>query len=140
MRGKAIEAASAALEVTPEEAERLAVAVNQGSIQLVLRATAIPTAFGRRGPTRPTPFAARERADAHRRGAESAAPQRAAGCAGDGGTGARPGEARFAHGHHLPRYRQAAAEVRKSQDGAAELIARGNPSPRARFPHWSTIS
>lgn len=35
--GKAIEAASAALEVTPEEAERLAVAVNQGSIQLVLR-------------------------------------------------------------------------------------------------------
>jgi len=35
--GKAIEAASAALEVTPDEAERLAVAVNQGSIQLVLR-------------------------------------------------------------------------------------------------------
>ena len=30
-------ATTAALEVTPEEAERLAVAVNQGSIQLVLR-------------------------------------------------------------------------------------------------------
>jgi len=36
-QGKAIEAATAALEVTPQEAERLAIAANQGSIQLVLR-------------------------------------------------------------------------------------------------------
>jgi pilus assembly protein CpaB len=35
--GKPIEATSAALEVTPTQAERLAVAMNQGSIQLVLR-------------------------------------------------------------------------------------------------------
>lgn len=35
--GKPINATTAALEVTPEEAERLAVAMNQGSIQLVLR-------------------------------------------------------------------------------------------------------
>jgi pilus assembly protein CpaB len=35
--GKAIEAATAALEVTPQEAERLAIAASQGSIQLVLR-------------------------------------------------------------------------------------------------------
>jgi pilus assembly protein CpaB len=36
-QGKPIEAASAALEVTPQEAERLAIAASQGSIQLVLR-------------------------------------------------------------------------------------------------------
>ena len=35
--GKAIEATTAALEVTPDEAEKLSVAANQGSIQLVLR-------------------------------------------------------------------------------------------------------
>jgi pilus assembly protein CpaB len=35
--GRAINATTAALEVTPEQAERLAVAMNQGSIQLVLR-------------------------------------------------------------------------------------------------------
>jgi pilus assembly protein CpaB len=35
--GKAIQAATAALEVTPQEAERLAIAASQGSIQLVLR-------------------------------------------------------------------------------------------------------
>ncbi|PYP77285.1 MAG: Flp pilus assembly protein CpaB [Gemmatimonadetes bacterium] len=35
--GKPIEAASVALEVTPAEAERLAIAASQGSIQLVLR-------------------------------------------------------------------------------------------------------
>jgi pilus assembly protein CpaB len=34
--GRAIEAATAALEVTPQEAERLAIAASQGSIQLVL--------------------------------------------------------------------------------------------------------
>jgi pilus assembly protein CpaB len=35
--GKPMEAPTAALEVTPQEAERLAVAANQGAIQLVLR-------------------------------------------------------------------------------------------------------
>jgi pilus assembly protein CpaB len=35
--GKAINATTATLEVSPDEAERLAVAMNQGSIQLVLR-------------------------------------------------------------------------------------------------------
>ena len=35
--GKAINATTAALEVSPDEAERLAVAMNQGTIQLVLR-------------------------------------------------------------------------------------------------------
>src|SRR5688572_5192945 len=47
--GKAIEAASAALEVTPEEAERLAVAVNQGSIQLVLRGYGDPDSVRTKG-------------------------------------------------------------------------------------------
>ena len=47
--GKAIEAASAALEVTPEEAEKLAVAVNQGSIQLVLRGYGDPDSVRTKG-------------------------------------------------------------------------------------------
>lgn len=47
--GKAIEATTAALEVTPEEAERLAVAVNQGSIQLVLRGYGDPDSVRTRG-------------------------------------------------------------------------------------------
>ncbi len=47
--GKAIEAASAALEVSPEEAERLAVAVNQGSIQLVLRGYGDPDSVRTKG-------------------------------------------------------------------------------------------
>jgi pilus assembly protein CpaB len=40
--GKPINAATATLEVTPDEAERLAVAMNQGTIQLVLRGYADP--------------------------------------------------------------------------------------------------
>jgi len=47
--GKAIEAASAALEVTPDEAERLAVAINQGSIQLVLRGYGDPDSVRTKG-------------------------------------------------------------------------------------------
>jgi pilus assembly protein CpaB len=47
--GKAIEAATAALEVTPEEAERLAVAANQGSIQLVLRGYGDPDSVRTKG-------------------------------------------------------------------------------------------
>ncbi len=47
--GKAIEAATATLEVTPEEAERLAIAVNQGSIQLVLRGYGDPDSVRTRG-------------------------------------------------------------------------------------------
>jgi pilus assembly protein CpaB len=47
--GKAIEATTAALEVTPEEAERLAVAVNQGTIQLVLRGYGDPDSVRTRG-------------------------------------------------------------------------------------------
>jgi pilus assembly protein CpaB len=47
--GKAIEATTAALEVTPQEAERLAVAVNQGSIQLVLRGYGDPDSVKTRG-------------------------------------------------------------------------------------------
>jgi len=47
--GKAIEATTAALEVTPEEAERLAVAVNQGSIQLVLRGYGDPDSVKTKG-------------------------------------------------------------------------------------------
>lgn len=42
-KGEPIDATTATLEVTPEEAERLAVAMNQGSIQLVLRAYGDPT-------------------------------------------------------------------------------------------------
>lgn len=42
-RGEPIEASTATLEVTPEEAERLAVAMNQGSIQLVLRGYGDPS-------------------------------------------------------------------------------------------------
>src|SRR6476620_8100436 len=47
--GKAIEATTAALEVTPEEAEKLAVAVNQGSIQLVLRGYGDPDSVRTKG-------------------------------------------------------------------------------------------
>lgn len=42
-RGEPIDASTATLEVTPEEAERLALAMNQGSIQLVLRAYGDPS-------------------------------------------------------------------------------------------------
>jgi pilus assembly protein CpaB len=47
--GKPIQATTAALEVTPEEAERLAVAVNQGSIQLVLRGYGDPDSVKTKG-------------------------------------------------------------------------------------------
>jgi pilus assembly protein CpaB len=47
--GKAIEATTAALEVTPAEAERLAVAVNQGTIQLVLRGYGDPDSVRTKG-------------------------------------------------------------------------------------------
>jgi pilus assembly protein CpaB len=47
--GKAIEATTAALEVTPAEAEKLAVAVNQGSIQLVLRGYGDPDSVRTKG-------------------------------------------------------------------------------------------
>jgi pilus assembly protein CpaB len=47
--GNAIQATTAALEVTPEEAERLAVAVNQGSIQLVLRGYGDPDSLRTKG-------------------------------------------------------------------------------------------
>jgi pilus assembly protein CpaB len=49
--GRPINAATATLEVTPEEAERLAIASNTGSIQLVLRGYGDPNnvrTFGRR--------------------------------------------------------------------------------------------
>jgi pilus assembly protein CpaB len=47
--GKAIQAATAALEVTPEEAERLAIAASQGSIQLVLRGYGDPDSVRTKG-------------------------------------------------------------------------------------------
>ena len=47
--GKAIQAATAALEVTPEEAEKLAIASNQGSIQLVLRGYGDPDSVRTKG-------------------------------------------------------------------------------------------
>jgi pilus assembly protein CpaB len=47
--GRPIQATTAALEVTPEEAERLAVAVNQGSIQLVLRGYGDPDSVRTKG-------------------------------------------------------------------------------------------
>ena len=47
--GKPIEAATATLEVTPEEAERLAIAVSQGTIQLVLRGYGDPDSVRTRG-------------------------------------------------------------------------------------------
>jgi pilus assembly protein CpaB len=47
--GKAIQAATAALEVTPEEAERLAIAASQGSIQLVLRGYGDPDTVRTKG-------------------------------------------------------------------------------------------
>jgi pilus assembly protein CpaB len=49
--GKAIEATTAALEVTPEEAERLAVAESQGGIQLVLRGYGDPDNVNTKGAT-----------------------------------------------------------------------------------------
>lgn len=47
--GKPIEATTATLEVFPEEAERLAVAMNQGNIQLVLRGYGDPDSVNTRG-------------------------------------------------------------------------------------------
>ena len=47
--GKAIQAPSATLEVTPEEAERLAIASSQGSIQLVLRGYGDPDSVRTKG-------------------------------------------------------------------------------------------
>lgn len=47
--GKAIEATTAALEVTPDEAEKLSVAANQGSIQLVLRGYGDPDSVRTKG-------------------------------------------------------------------------------------------
>lgn len=49
--GKPIEATTAALEVTPDESERLAVAMNQGTIQLVLRGYGDPDSIKTRGAT-----------------------------------------------------------------------------------------
>jgi pilus assembly protein CpaB len=48
-QGKPIEAASVALEVTPAEAERLAIAASQGSIQLVLRGYGDPDSVRTKG-------------------------------------------------------------------------------------------
>lgn len=49
--GKAINATTATLEVTPDEAERLAVAMNQGSIALVLRGYGDPDSIKTKGAT-----------------------------------------------------------------------------------------
>lgn len=49
--GKAINATTATLEVTPEEAERLAIAMNQGSIALVLRGYGDPDSIKTKGAT-----------------------------------------------------------------------------------------
>lgn len=49
--GKPINATTAALEVTPAEAERLAVAMNEGTIQLVLRGYGDPDSISTRGAT-----------------------------------------------------------------------------------------
>jgi pilus assembly protein CpaB len=49
--GKPINATTAALEVTPDEAERLAVAMNQGTIQLVLRGFGDPDSVKTPGAT-----------------------------------------------------------------------------------------
>ncbi|HET7550018.1 MAG TPA: Flp pilus assembly protein CpaB [Gemmatimonadaceae bacterium] len=50
-QGKPINAATITLEVTPEEAERLAVATSQGSIQLVLRGYGDPDSIDTKGAT-----------------------------------------------------------------------------------------
>lgn len=49
--GKPIQATVAALEVTPDESERLAVAMSQGTIQLVLRGYGDPDSIKTRGAT-----------------------------------------------------------------------------------------
>lgn len=49
--GRPINATTATLEVTPEEAERLAVAMSQGSIQLVLRGYGDPDSIKTKGAT-----------------------------------------------------------------------------------------
>jgi pilus assembly protein CpaB len=49
--GRPINATTAALEVTPDEAERLALAMSQGSIQLVLRGYGDPDSIKTRGAT-----------------------------------------------------------------------------------------
>ena len=50
-QGKPINAATITLEVTPDEAERLAVATSQGSIQLVLRGYGDPDSIDTKGAT-----------------------------------------------------------------------------------------
>jgi pilus assembly protein CpaB len=50
-QGKPMNATTATLEVTPQEAERLAVAASQGSIQLVLRGYGDPDSIDTKGAT-----------------------------------------------------------------------------------------
>jgi pilus assembly protein CpaB len=47
--GKPVQATTAALEVTPDESERLAIAASQGSIQLVLRGYGDPDTIKTKG-------------------------------------------------------------------------------------------
>jgi pilus assembly protein CpaB len=75
--GKSINAPTVTLGVTPEQAERLAIAMNQGAIQLVLRGYGDPDSIRTRGATtsdvfsqlRGTPLPAPITAEAPRRAA-----------------------------------------------------------------------
>lgn len=80
--GKPISAPSVTLGVTPDQAERLAIAMNQGAIQLVLRGYGDPDSIRTRGATttdvfsqlRGTPLPSPVTAEAPRRAARRAAP------------------------------------------------------------------
>jgi pilus assembly protein CpaB len=80
--GKPISAPSVTLGVTPEQAERLAIAMNQGAIQLVLRGYGDPDSIRTKGATttdvfsqlRGTPLPPPVTAEAPRRASRPAAP------------------------------------------------------------------
>jgi pilus assembly protein CpaB len=76
--GKPINATTAALEVTPDEAERLAIAMNQGTIQLVLRGYGDPDSIRTAGATSSDVMAQLTAAPTVRATPVSSAPRRSA--------------------------------------------------------------
>jgi pilus assembly protein CpaB len=132
--GEAIQATVAALEVTPDESERLAVAMNQGTIQLVLRGYGDPDSIKTRGatsvdvmtqlggaPRAPAPAPARSAAPPRRAAAPPAARRRGRAAAPATRRGAAADAAPRLRGRpDLPRRESDAAEARTSrQHGSA---------------------
>ncbi|GJG86429.1 hypothetical protein tb265_16100 [Gemmatimonadetes bacterium T265] len=125
--GKPINATVATLEVTPEETERLAVATNQGSIQLVLRGYGDPDSVKTRGATYADVLNQLEAGEAHRPATAvrlTPAPRRAAVRA------PRPAAA--------PAPAPAAAPAPRRADSLTVEVYRGDKVTAQRFEHLET--